>query len=185
MISSRRYKTSRLTSTRLTPNGSTSAALRQKRPTKVGVKGGLDGLLTPRRVATAATIPPQVSTGNDCSSDPQQDLPLPLENNDDEPNQPAPLQPVAPAALPQSQQELPAVSAHQTHSGRVIKNTPRYDQSISLHNQGLVTWELLLDQDEQEDSPMADLQFATQKALEDLIAYAATDNPDILIGTRR
>ena len=84
----------------------------KKGPTKVGVKGGLDGLLTPRRVATAATIPPQVSTGNDRSSDPQQDLPLPLENNDDEPNQPAPLQPVAPAALPQSQQELPAVAAH-------------------------------------------------------------------------
>ena len=117
---------------------------------------------------------------NDRSSDPHQDLPLPFENDDDEPNLPAPLQPVAPAALPQPQQDLPTAAARQTRSGRVIKNTPRYDQTVALRNLGLVAWELLIDQDEQEDSPTAATQFATQKALEDPIAYAATDNPDIL-----
>ena len=66
------------------------------------------------------------------------------------------------------------------HSGRVICNTPRYKQSISQQSQGLVAWEILLDQDEQEDVPTAASQYAIQKALENPIAFAATDNPDIL-----
>ena len=43
-----------------------------------------------------------------------------------------------------------------------------------------MAWELLIDQDEQEDQPTAANQFATQRALEDLIAFAATAHPDIL-----
>ena len=43
-----------------------------------------------------------------------------------------------------------------------------------------MAWELLIDQDEQEDQPTAPTQFATQRALEDLIPFAATANPDIL-----
>ena len=66
------------------------------------------------------------------------------------------------------------------HSGRVICNTPRYKQSISQRSQGLVAWEILLDQDEQEDVPTAASQYAIQKALENPIAFAATDNADIL-----
>ena len=152
----------------------------KKGPAKVGAMGGLDSLYVPRRGATAATIPPQESTGNDCSPDPHQDLPLPLENDDDEPNLLAPPQPVAPAAPPQPQQELPTVAARQTRRSRVIKNIPRYVQSVAIRNRGLAAWELLIDQDEQEESPMAATEFATQKALEEPIAYAATDNPDIL-----
>ena len=68
----------------------------------------------------------------------------------------------------------------QTRSGWIIKNTPRYDQSMSLRDQGIVAWELLIDQDEQEDQPTATTQFTTQRALEDPIAFAATANPDIL-----
>ena len=106
---------------------------------------------------------------------------MPVENKDGEPNQMAPPQPIAPATQPQPQQELPrTVAVHQTRSGRVIKNTPRYEQSVSLRDPGLVAWEILIDQDEQEVSPMAILEFATQKALEDPIAYTETDNPDIL-----
>ena len=116
----------------------------KKGPTKVGVKGGLDSLLAPCRGATAATIPPKESTKNDCSSDPHQDLPLNLENNDDEPNQPAPLQTVAPAAPPQLQQELPSVAARQTRSGRVINNIPRYDQSVSFVTKNLSLWNFSL-----------------------------------------
>ena len=96
----------------------------KKGPTKVGAKGGLDSVIAPCRGATAATIPPQEPTGNDRSSDLQQALPLPMENNDDEPNQPASQQPVAPSALPLPQQEHPTVAARQTCSSRVIKNTP-------------------------------------------------------------
>ena len=101
-----------------------SGFVTKKGPTKEGAKGGLDSVLVPCRGATAATIPPQEHTGNDRSSDLQQDPPLPSENNDDEPNQPASQQPVTPPALPQPQQEHPTVAAHQTCSSRVIKNTP-------------------------------------------------------------
>ena len=43
-----------------------------------------------------------------------------------------------------------------------------------------MSWELLIDQDEQEDQPTAPTQFATQRALDDPIVFAATANPDIL-----
>ena len=148
-------------------------------PAKEGAKGGLDSLLVPRRGVTVATLPPQESIVTNRPSDPHQGHPLLLENDANEPNLPPP-QPVVPAAPSQPQQELPTASARQTRSGRVIKNTPRYDQSVALCNQGLVAWELLIDQDEQEDRPTAATQFTTQRALEDPIAYAATDNPDIL-----
>ena len=83
-------------------------------------------------------------------------------------------------AIPLQQPETPLATAHQTRSGRIIKNTPRYDQSMSLRDQGIVAWEHLIHQDEQEDQPTAATQFATQRALEDPIAFAATANPDIL-----
>ena len=51
---------------------------------------------------------------------------------------------------------------------------------MSLRDQGIVAWELLIDQEEQEYQPTAATQFAPQKALEDPIALAATTNPDIL-----
>ena len=51
---------------------------------------------------------------------------------------------------------------------------------MSLRDQGIVAWELLINQDEQEDQPTAATQFTTQKAMEDPIAFAATTNPDIL-----
>ena len=125
---------------------------------------------------------PSVSTGLDHSTHPPQDLPMPSENDDNEPNHQAPPRPVSQTTplLAQPHLEFPLMAIRQTRSSRVIKNTPCYDQSISQHSQGLVAWELLLDQDEQEDKPTAASQFAMQKALEDPIAYAATDNPDIL-----
>ena len=144
------------------------------------VKGGLDGLLSPRRGATADTSPPRESTENDQPASHLQDLPLPLDTDVDVHNPPAPPQPVAPVATPLPQPEPHSVTACQTRSGRVIKNTPCYDQSISLRDQGIVAWELLIDQDTQEDQPTAATQFATQRAPEDPIAFAATANPDIL-----
>ena len=59
-------------------------------------------------------------------------------------------------------------------------NTPRYNQSITQRGQGLVAWEVLVDQDEREDIPTASSQYAIQQALEDPIAFAASNNPDIL-----
>ena len=91
-------------------------------------------------------------------------------------------QPTEPAGAtsPVQTPDVPVAAARQTRSGRVIKNTSRYDQSMSLRDQGIVAWEVLIDQDEQEAHPTAATQFATQKALEDPIAFAATNNPDIL-----
>ena len=67
-----------------------------------------------------------------------------------------------------------------TSSGRVIWNMLHYEQSVSKRSQGLVAWEVLLDQHEQEDAPTTATQYATQRALEDPIAFAASNNPDIL-----
>ena len=143
-------------------------------------KGGLDGLLAPQRGAIVTASPQQESNENAQPVGHQQDLPVPLATNADE-QQTAPQQPIIPAAaIPLQQPETLAATARQTRSGRVIKNTPHYDQSMSLRDQGIVAWELLIDQDDQEDRPTAATQFATQKALEDPIAFATTTNPDIL-----
>ena len=152
----------------------------KKGTTKADDKGGLDGLMAPRRGATTAMNPPQESAQQDQSAGHPHELLVPLDNGHDGHAQPADAQPAAPAATPIPQPDTPLAPARQTRSGRVIKNTPRYDQSIALRDQGLVAWELLIDQDEQEDQPTAASQFAIQKALEDPIAFAATGNPDIL-----
>ena len=153
-----------------------------KGPTKTGVKGVLDSRFAPCRGTTTATTTPSTSTRLGHSTQQQQDLPVPSGNDDDVPNHPAPPQPINQTS-PQSTQphtELPTTAIRQTRSGRVIQNTPYYEQSISQRSQGLVAWELLLDRDEQEDKPTAATQFATQRALEDPIVYAAINNPDIL-----
>ena len=52
---------------------------------------------------------------------------------------------------PVAQQEQPPLTgpsmpvARQTRSGRTIRNTPRYKQSITQRDQGLVAWKVLLD----------------------------------------
>ena len=152
----------------------------RKGATKTDAKGGLDGLLAPRRGAPAATNQPQAANLHDQPAGPIQDLPMPLDSVDEANEHPSITEPAAPAASPGPQQLPPPASTRQTRSGRVIKNTPRYDQSMALRDQGIVAWELLIDKDEQEDQPTAAAQFAMQKALEDPIAFAATANPDIL-----
>ena len=147
---------------------------------KSTTKGGLDGLLAPRRgvITTAST---QHGTNEDAQPvDNQQDPPLPSANDVDE-QQTTTEQPAVPVAtIPLQLPETPVATARQTRSGRVIKNAPRCDQSMSLRDQEIVAWELLIDQDGQEVQPTAATQFATQKALEDPITFAATTNPDIL-----
>ena len=76
--------------------------------------------------------------------------------------------------------EPPTPASRQTRSGRTIRNTPRYEQSVTQREQGLVAWEVLLDQDEQEQVPTAASQYKIQKSLENPLAFAASDNPDIL-----
>ena len=86
--------------------------------------------------------------------------------------------PTTPLHGPQTEQDV--TTARQTRSGRIVKNTPRYEQSINQRDQGLVAWEVLLDQDNREGIPTAESQYVIQKAMENPMAFTATDNPDIL-----
>ena len=144
-------------------------------------RGITDRLIVPRRgprtrnnsSATQGTVaqsaePPEESAIPDAheASEEQQEDQLPAQL------------PTTPLHGPQTEQDVP--TARQTRSGRIIKNTSRYEQSINQRNQGLVAWVVLLDQDNREDIPTAESQYAIQKAMDNPMDFAATDNPDIL-----
>ena len=86
--------------------------------------------------------------------------------------------PAPPLPCPQPSHTI--LAARQRSSSRVICDTPCYEQSVSQRNQGLVAFEVLLDQDDREDVPTSESQYAIQKAMEKPMAFAATENPDIL-----
>ena len=135
-------------------------------------------LITPRR-GPVTNLP---STGPvDQPVDHHQDLTDPVVQ--DEPAHPQEFavpdtQP--PVTLTQQQTDQAAPPTRQTRSGRVIRNTPHYEQSVNQRNQGLVAWEILLDQDDREDVPTAVSQYTIQKAQDNPMAFAAMGNPDIL-----
>ena len=104
----------------------------RKGATKTDAKGGLDGLLAPRRGAPAATNQPQAANLHGQPAGPIQDLPMPLDNVDEANEHPSIVEPAAPAASPGPQEVPPPASTRQTRSGRVIKDTPRYGQSKRL-----------------------------------------------------
>ena len=147
---------------------------------KAATKGGLDGLLAPRRGAITTGSPRQGNHEDDQPLDQEQDPPLPSANDADAQETTDAHSTVPATTIPAQLPETPVAPLCQTRSGRVIKNTSRYDQSMTLRDEGIVAWELLIDQDEQEAHPTAVKQFAAQKAMEDPIAFAATTNPDIL-----
>ena len=153
----------------------------KKGPPASKAKGGLDSLLAPRRGMITPITPRQGTSEDDQPVDHSIGPPLhPADDlNEQQTINEQPTEP-ADATSPVQTPDVPAAAARQTRSGRVIKNTSRYDQSMSLRDQGIVAWEVLIDQDEQEAHPTAATQFATQKALEDPIAFAAMNNPDIL-----
>ena len=160
-------------------------AIRKDKAASKGSTGTTMELLNLRRGATKVmhdTEPPPISidappaqTGDD------QVMAPPLSETDD---CAAPLppddtvQPQTPATQQNTGPSTP--TARQTRSGRTIRNTPRYEQSITQRDQGLVAWEVLLNQDEHEQVPMAASQYKIQKSLENPLAFAASDNPDIL-----
>ena len=151
----------------------------QKGQPKPRTIGHLSGILAPRRGPTTAPIP--ATPTEDLTTQQQQPIlnedigdVLPIEAESPAAASPAPPPQHTPTQAPQNS------SVHQTRSGRVVTNTPRYDQSMTQRSQGLVAWEVLVDQDEREDAPTASTQYAIQKALEDSIAFAALCNPDIL-----
>ena len=139
---------------------------------------GLESLITPRR-GPVKTLP---STGpRDQPVHHPQDLTDPVPQDERMLPQEAAIpdnQP--PLTLPQQQNDQAAPSTRQTRSRRVICNTPRYEQSVNQRNQGLVAWEVLLDQDDRENVPTAASQYDIQKAQDNPLAFAALGNPDIL-----
>ena len=151
----------------------------QKGQPKPRTIGPLSGILAQRHGPTTARIP--ATPTEDLKTQQQQPILnedigdiLPIEAESPAPASPAPPPQHAPTQAPQNS------SVHQTCSRRVVTNTPRYNQSMTQRSQGLVAWEVLVDQDEREDAPTASTQYAIQKALEDPIAFAALCNPDIL-----
>ena len=147
--------------------------------------GTLTGLLTPRRGATNVARgagPPQIPV--DLPPDQPSDEPImepPFTATGDN-SAPPPTDDVAPPHTQVIQQNTgaPMPMARQTRSGRTIRNTQRYEQSIAQRDQGHVAWEVLLDQDDHEQVPTAASQYKIQKSLENPLAFAASDNPDIL-----
>ena len=150
-----------------------------------GSKGALVNLLTPQRGATKVThdpAPPQIPDAS--PMDQQLDEPTmePFNEADDNATPPLPTNTVPPAPL-QEQQPLTRPympTARQSRSGRTIRHTPHSEQSITQRDQGLMAWEVLLDQDEQEQVPTAAAQYKIQKSLENPLVFAVSDNPDIL-----
>ena len=142
-------------------------------------KGPLGDLIVPRRGPPNAPSPVAPTPGQVT----QQPHTVTNTNNEDgAPNGAEPPTTVvqAPPTQHVPEQGPQANAVRQTRSGRVVTNTPRYDQSVTQRSQGLVAWEVMVDQDKREDVPTASSQYALQKALEDPIAFAASSNPDIL-----
>ncbi|KAL7561622.1 hypothetical protein ACA910_001490 [Epithemia clementina (nom. ined.)] len=105
------------------------------------------------------------------TNEPLQDIPefegaLP----DDPPNQQENLQPP----------EAPNLAQRTTRSGRIVKPTERYREGLEQRQQGLVAWEVLVDQDDSEDIPSAAQQFQLQQQMEDPIAFATSADPDVM-----
>ena len=149
----------------------------QKGQPKTRTTGPLGDLL-----AQPTTAPPLATTTEDLTTTQQQQ---PILNADVGDVAPIDTESPTPASAQAPNQQAPAQApqgsaVRQTRSGRVVTNTSRYNQSISQRSQGLVAWEVLVDQDDTEDVPTASSQYAIQKALEDPIAFAASSNPDIL-----
>ena len=83
-----------------------------------------------------------------------------------------------PIVSPELPEETPRTTT--TRSGRAVRPTARYQQSLAQREQGIVAWEILVDQDEQETIPTAKQQYELQVQLAEPIFYAASSDPDIL-----
>ena len=78
--------------------------------------------------------------------------------------------PSVPVVSPELPEDTPLTTT--TRSGRAIRPTARYQQSLAQREQGIVAWEILVDQDEQETIPMAKHQYELQVQLAEPIVYA-------------
>ena len=86
--------------------------------------------------------------------------------------------PSVPVVSPELHEETPPTT--RTRSGRSVRPTARYQQSLAQREQGIVAWEILVDQDEQENIPTSKQQYELQAQLAEPLVYAASSDPDIL-----
>ena len=86
--------------------------------------------------------------------------------------------PSVPVISPELHEETPPTT--RTRSGRSVRPTARYQQSLAQRKQGIVAWEILVDQDEQENIPTAKQQYDLQAQLAEPLVYATSSDPDIL-----
>ena len=87
------------------------------------------------------------------------------------------------ATAPQEESARPSdhhEEQRQTQSGRVVRNTAHYSEGLEQQEQGIVTWEVLISQDETQDLPTAQRQYEIQKGMQEPVVYAASMNPDIM-----
>ena len=59
-------------------------------------------------------------------------------------------------------------------------NTERYLEGLEQRGQRIIAWEVLISQDEMEDLLTAQRQYEIQKGMQEPVAYAASENPDIM-----
>ena len=71
-------------------------------------------------------------------------------------------------------------SGNTTCSGRSVKLTPRMAESMLQRDEGIVAWEILLDQSEEEDQPVQEQQYELQQKLDNPIAFMASTDPDTM-----
>ena len=114
--------------------------------TRPTAKEPLGDLIVPRRGPTTAPSPAAPNTDQTTVQ------PHPITNQDNEDSAPDVEAPTMPVAQAQPTQQAPEQTPQnstvgQTHSGRVVMNTSRYNQSMTQRSQGLVAWEVLVDQD--------------------------------------
>ena len=155
-------------------------AVKKGRPEPAG-RGIINDLIAPRRGPSVMTQRSPTTATTDTPIDLPGEPAIPstsgTTDNQQREDPPTETQPVYHPPAQQPAQTVPP--ARQTRSGRIVRNTPRYELSMNQRDQGLVAWEVLLDQDEREDVPTAEFQYTIQKAMENPI-FAAIDNPDIL-----
>ena len=156
-------------------------AVKKGSPESAG-RGIINDLIAPRRGPSAMTqrSPTTATTDTPIELPGEPAIPSTSGTADDQQREDPPTE-TQPVYHPPAQQPAQTVPpARQTRSGRIVRNTPRYDLSMNQRDQGLVAWEVLLDQDEREDVPTAESQHAIQKAMENPMAFAALNNPDTL-----
>ena len=155
-------------------------AVKKGRPEPAG-RGITNELIAPRRGPSTMTQWSSTTVLTDMPTDPPEEPAIPATNGTTDNQQQDPPTKTQPAIHPPGQQPAqPVPFARQTRSGRIVRNTQRYEQSMSQRDQGLVAWEVLLDQDEREDVPTAETQYMIQKVMDNPMAFAASTNPDIL-----